>query len=137
MAQIINPNSFSLGTKLTWWSIAHYNIKNTSLSSVGYEVFHNDLLIRKYTEQILKNFDIIVSEIIISRKHRTITNNINTNSPYWNKIQNNKTTNKLKNTETNRLKQEDITLEFLVYFNKNIRHKEKTRKIINITIVIN
>lgn len=72
MAQTINPNSFRLGSKLTWWSVAHYNIRNTSLNTNGYQIFHNDLLIRKYVEHIFNNFNILVSEIIISRRHTTL-----------------------------------------------------------------
>jgi len=92
MAQTINPNSFRLGSKLTWWSVAHYNIKNTSLSINGFQIFHNDLLMRKYVEQVFNNFNILVSEIIITRKHTTgkssfpskfiVINSENKNSTY-------------------------------------------------------
>jgi len=75
MAQKINPNTFRLGSKLTWWSVEHYNIINTSLSKQGLKIFHDDLLIRRYVEGILKSFNILVSDIIISRKLTQTLNN--------------------------------------------------------------
>lgn len=67
MAQKINVNTLRLKKKLMWWSISHYNIINTNFSKSGLIIFHEDLLIRKLIEGVFKSFNILVSEIIISR----------------------------------------------------------------------
>ncbi|NP_696980.1 Orf269 (mitochondrion) [Monosiga brevicollis] len=96
MAKKINPNRFRLGSKFLWWSISYLNLQNKGYRKIGRELLHNDLLIRKYIENVNKSFNILTSDIVISRKPLLKNNlNINKRSNIFDQlIKNNKKSNK-------------------------------------------
>jgi len=108
MAQKTNINKFRLKKKLMWWTISHYNVINTNKRHSGLIIFHEDLLLRKLIEGILKSFNILVSEIIISRKPLLLKSLISKNSII------NKSNNNGKNINKNQY--------FLNYDKNNLRY---------------